>query len=322
MERKTECEIVEDLLFGYVDGVLNTESKKLVEKHLIECKKCQNKFDDIKSEKQVSENNIQKEIDYLKKIRIKSRVKSVLMALGILVIIFGGYYLHKFLIINDIGEKASKQFESENFYTETITPIGFEGDSLSINKVWYKDGKYKKVSYIQKEEEIIQSFGTEYGDIVNNPKEKYQVNETEKTATQIKLADIMQARKYDFTNIPNPIWPSYIKYYMRLRFGATYYTKISTDHKEIGREYYVFELENSELWVDMETGLPLMSFGYDKVTEYYKDTKIPKKTADSVCEYRYDFGNVTDEDVAMPDLSEYKVDFFDNEQYLEDLLEE
>ena len=29
MERKTECEIVQDLLLGYVDGVLNAESKKI-----------------------------------------------------------------------------------------------------------------------------------------------------------------------------------------------------------------------------------------------------------------------------------------------------
>ena len=322
MERRSECEIVEDLLFGYEDGVLNRESEKLVESHLVECPQCQSKLSEIKSDKDSSKNNTKKEIDYLKKIRIKNRVKSVLMALGILAIIWVGYYFHKFWIINSIGEKATKQFESENFYTEIITPIGFEGDSLSINKVWYKEGKYKKVSYIQKGGEIIRSFGTEYGDILNNPQEKYEVNELEKKATKVKLANIMQADKYDFTNIQNPIWPSYIKHYLKLRFGAAYYTKISTDHKEIGREYYVFELENSELWVDMETGLPIMSFGYDKVTEYYEGTKIPKKTADSVWEYHYDFGNVTDEDVEMPDLSEYKVDYFDNEKYLDDLLEE
>ena len=40
MEKKTECEIVQDLLLGYVDETLNKESKKLVEKHLIECENC------------------------------------------------------------------------------------------------------------------------------------------------------------------------------------------------------------------------------------------------------------------------------------------
>ena len=49
MERKTECEIVQDLLLGYVDGVLNAESKKLVEKHLSECEKCRKRLEDIRN---------------------------------------------------------------------------------------------------------------------------------------------------------------------------------------------------------------------------------------------------------------------------------
>ena len=69
MERKTECEIVEDLLFGYADGVLNKESEKLVESHLVECPQCQSKLTEIKSDKDSGENNTKKEIDYLKKIR-------------------------------------------------------------------------------------------------------------------------------------------------------------------------------------------------------------------------------------------------------------
>ena len=32
---KKECEIVQDLIFGYCDGTLNPASKELVEKHLI-----------------------------------------------------------------------------------------------------------------------------------------------------------------------------------------------------------------------------------------------------------------------------------------------
>ena len=40
MEKKNECEIVQDLLLGYVDETLNNETKKFVEMHLNECKKC------------------------------------------------------------------------------------------------------------------------------------------------------------------------------------------------------------------------------------------------------------------------------------------
>ncbi len=50
MEKKTECEIVQDLLISYSDEVLNKESKKLVERHLLECEKCQERLKEIKSE--------------------------------------------------------------------------------------------------------------------------------------------------------------------------------------------------------------------------------------------------------------------------------
>ena len=67
MEKKTECEIVQDLLLGYVDETLNKESKKLVEKHLIECENCSERLKEIREDIKENQNNQKKEIDYLKK---------------------------------------------------------------------------------------------------------------------------------------------------------------------------------------------------------------------------------------------------------------
>ena len=50
MKNKKECEIVQDLLVNYVDDVLNPESKKLVEEHLIECNECERKLKQIKED--------------------------------------------------------------------------------------------------------------------------------------------------------------------------------------------------------------------------------------------------------------------------------
>ena len=59
MEKKTECKIVQDLLLGYVDDVLNEESKKVVEKHLSECDMCQKRLKDIKND--IEDNEITQE---------------------------------------------------------------------------------------------------------------------------------------------------------------------------------------------------------------------------------------------------------------------
>lgn len=308
MEKKTECEIVQDLLLGYVDNVLNTESKKLVEKHLLQCSNCQKRLEEIKKDINENAETQKKEIDYLKKIRIKAKIKSIFFAILIILTILVGYYLYKFSILNGISEKVSKKFESENFYIETISNTGYEEDGLFINKVWYKDGKCKEISYIETEDNgITQSFNTRYSKI--GEKEKYEIVENEKKV--VKTMYPFENTKMGIMSFPNPIFPSNIKNYMTFRLGAPFFTKISTDNKEIGREYYVLSLGDSKLWVDMETGLPIMSFGYSTQTQYYKDTKIPKKSAEGICQYKYEFDIVKDDDVQMPDFSSYTVENVD-----------
>ena len=61
MENKTECQIVQDLLLGYVDDILNEESKKIVEKHLAECEICQERLREIKLDIKENENNEKKD---------------------------------------------------------------------------------------------------------------------------------------------------------------------------------------------------------------------------------------------------------------------
>jgi len=106
----------------------------------------------------------------------------------------------------------------------------------------------------------------------------------------------------------SPFFQIYTKNNIIFKLGAPFYTKISTDNREIGREYYVLELENGKQWIDIDTGLPIMIFGYSSSTQYYKDTKIPIDKIEIISEYQYEFNTVTDEDVELPDLSEFEID--------------
>ena len=116
MEKKVECKIVQDLLLGYVDNVLNEESKNLVEKHLAECSICRNKLEEIKSDIKENDNTQKKEIDYLKKIRRNSIIKSIIIAISIIIATFFIIILSKFIIINNIFVKGEKTLQTENFY--------------------------------------------------------------------------------------------------------------------------------------------------------------------------------------------------------------
>ena len=63
---RNECDIVEDLLFSYNDGVLRNSSKELVDEHLKKCEKCKKKLEEIIQENnEHNQKNQIKEIDFL-----------------------------------------------------------------------------------------------------------------------------------------------------------------------------------------------------------------------------------------------------------------
>lgn len=76
---KKECEIVQDLLFGYNDNTLSNSSKELVEEHLKECQKCKQILNEIENDTKIENNK--SEIDYLKKVRKKLNKKSICIAI-------------------------------------------------------------------------------------------------------------------------------------------------------------------------------------------------------------------------------------------------
>ena len=317
MERKTECEIVQDLLLGYVDGVLNAESKKLVEKHLSECEKCRKKLEDIRKDIKENENNQKKEIDYLKKIRRKSRIKSILIALGIILLILLGIYLYQFITICSISNKAENSLSSNNFYKETTDIIG-EGETV-VTRTYYKDGKYKSVSEIYTEEGIETKF-TEYATAGSD--ESIYISEVNKKITVEKGEFTKMANKEE--NLKGVNLPFDTNNFI-LKMGTAFIMSINTDTYQVGKEYYVlnnrFErAQNWEMWIDKETGLPIKIINREGRKSFYTGTQVVKEVNDNIQEYKYEFGTVTDEDVAVPDinsLSEYTIEYINDEDWIQ-----
>ena len=188
MDKKTECEITQDLLLGYVDDVLNTESKKIVEKHLLECERCQAKLNEIRNDIEKNENNQKKQIDYLKKIRRKNNVKAIILAIGIIFFICIVMYLRKFIVVNDLMDKAEKSLSSENFYIETTEVVS--SDTVALTKEWYKDGKYKKETEIYSDEGV-EKWPVEYATI--NTNERLILDHKNKIAT-IEIGEFTESK--------------------------------------------------------------------------------------------------------------------------------
>ena len=307
MDKKTECEIVQDLLLGYVDDVLNAESKKLVEKHLSECKECQIKFSEIKKDIEDNEDNQKKQIDYLKKVKRRNIIKSIMIAIGIIFFIFFIIYLRKFLIINDFMNKAEKSIKSNNFYRETAQVV--TNDVVAISKEWYKDGKYKLETEIYSDAGV-EKWPTEYATV--NSDERIRIDNENKEVI-IESGEFAKLQNEEM----NLRYGTFIQDYgFKTKIQWTFNFSIRTSTYDIGREYYVLNDKhdrnfNYELWIDKDTGLLLKETGNGIIKTVFKGTNITKEETDMKSEYKYEFDIVTDEDVEVPDISKYKIEYLD-----------
>ena len=90
-----ECEIVKDLLFGYVDGTISKSSAELVEKHIANYKKCKQMLEDILKEKEQKQE--EKEVDYLKKVNKKMKKKTIAVIVFLAIIIIAIILLHIYI---------------------------------------------------------------------------------------------------------------------------------------------------------------------------------------------------------------------------------
>lgn len=297
MKNKKECEIVQDLLVNYVDDVLNPESKKLVEEHLIECNECERKLKQIKEDVKNNDNKEQIELDYLKKLRIKSKIKSICMTLGILFIIFFIYYFLKFIKINDIINKSEEFSKSNNYYIEKITSS--DGKASAI-KTYYKDGKYKEVMELYSDDKV-EKYMERYSSISSN--EIITIDYRNNVAI-IEDSKYIERKNNGRNNKKN----------LLEKIQKTFTTSITTDTYDIGKEYYVLKdifnkNDRYETWVDIETGLVIRRISKDASKTYFAGTDIIKSVSNIIEDYKYESGNVTDEDVNVPDLSNYEVKY-------------
>lgn len=304
MDKKTECEITQDLLLGYVDDVLNTESKKIVEKHLLECERCQAKLNEIRNDIEKNENNQKKQIDYLKKIRRKNNVKAIILAIGIIFFICIVMYLRKFIVVNDFMDKAEKSLSSENFYIETTEVVS--SGTVALTKEWYKDGKYKKETEIYSDEGV-EKWPVEYATI--NTNERLILDHKNKIAT-IEIGEFTESKNKE-KSIKTTQYGQDFSLVNKIIKAFVY--SIRTSYYDVGREYYVLNYIidndlNYEEWIDKETGLPLKVSGNGTIKHFFEGTNIIKEEIDTSSRYKYEFNNVTDEDVNIPDYSEYKVE--------------
>ena len=100
MKNELSCEVVQDLLPSYVDGLTSEVTNKSIESHIQNCTSCSEIFNRMK-QPEISEMTMQKQdIDFLKKTRAKTRLHIVVGAIiaviaVIAVVLMNAYFIGK-----------------------------------------------------------------------------------------------------------------------------------------------------------------------------------------------------------------------------------
>lgn len=188
---KNECEIVQDLLFGYNDKTLRNTSKEFVENHLKECNECKEILkqiqNDIESEEEIEE------INYFKKVRSKINRKNIFLIIALVLLAF--VILFNILVFVNYNNKASemKIVLKDNVTQEQLNDIE------QIIKSNFKDVEINyssKEDELQKYKEKFKNFMTEY-DENNNPFSdmyyiKANINDIEKIDKLLQNVDYIK----------------------------------------------------------------------------------------------------------------------------------
>ena len=157
--KEPNCDIIKDLLPGYIDKTTSESTNKLVIDHLQKCKNCSialaDMNTDINSELLFKQNE---QIDYLKgfrKDKITSIIKAILISIIIILVLF--LFLQevvsKFEFFVDINDLHIK-YQSEEKMNESTMELVFQAIDKKFNLDFedvYKDkiNKFKEMGLVQ-----------------------------------------------------------------------------------------------------------------------------------------------------------------------------
>ena len=307
-----ECEIVKDLIPNYMENEVSSSTKDFIEEHIKNCNACKNLIEELKKEKIKEKNNEKIEetlkIDYLKKYNEKIKLLKTTAILIILVILFiwiyifeknlyiKNHYEYTHNIISAVYERT-KDLKEKNFSVVTTYSDG------SKMEFYYKDGKYKEcytdnyidddgisgyINYgVEKEERI--SYVLQFhrnGDKILGIGSPMRISSSEG-----EIIETSPLRKVFFLN-------DFYKMGKRESLSLEIREDRYNEKECIVVRYKINNSEYEEMWIDKEEMLVIKDIN-NELDNIWQ------------CNYTWQVGNVTDEDVS---IKNQKIDQVETQQ--------
>lgn len=287
MRNQDNCKIVKDLLPNYIEKLTSEQTNRFIEEHIANCASCKKSLEDMKCEIPLEEID-EEEFDYLKKIKIKSNLNivwGILIAILVVFAIYLGIVLYRFGLLQTLQNKFKEYENVDNIFLE-VNSTSFQNDvhiAAYNAKYWYKEGLLKVETTSWKDENKSIIF------IDYNKKIEYWINDVDKTVSIYRDEDI--SKEYENGKIlENVFRVNYYSFPTSLKFSCNVMAFPIKKEKDC----IITNIVNYNSY-DANTGLLRTSYSEDYIGN------------SSFSTYNYDFGNVEDKDLEVPNLAEYKV---------------
>ena len=239
-----------------------------------------------------------KEVKYIKKFNNKMKILKMIIIGILLIILFS--MARKIIILANLNIRANNYTSSTNYYIKELN-YGGAVEDITIFQTYVKDNRYivkaKTVSDFCK----VESANYYNGEVVNRYNE-FEYAEEDENHKSTKTAYLN-----DTENILFPVFLNELdfEYLIKLDGVAFLFSSIT---RETCNEKDCYRVSVPSLnggsstiyYVDKDTGLSIRIIGERSVG-------VDGKRYDSVTDFQYEFGSVTDEDFIEPDISEYDI---------------
>ncbi len=126
MSKSRDCKIVQDLLPNYIENLTDIETNQYIEKHIMNCKLCQEKLRDMEGNIKLDKINEVKKIDALKKVKRKYKLITAVITIIIFLILLGTFYFrNNYTFVNENNKLMIRRvtFDKNNYSDETYLII-------------------------------------------------------------------------------------------------------------------------------------------------------------------------------------------------------
>lgn len=162
---KITCDVIQDLMPSYIDGILSEDSKALVEEHMGTCQECRKMLEIMKEEQGKEQNQMRSSAATLKKIRKKLIVRRVLTAtvavILTLIVAAAGYnhwyFNEKYMTLENSGMyvKNNRLYSSNNLINRMKVQYTEDGKTEFVYAI---DAPYAGTLELKGDDMLLQDF--------------------------------------------------------------------------------------------------------------------------------------------------------------------